>query len=140
MVIDKILDIIQRKVFKGMHLPITMKEIQTSYLTCPYFKDLYLYLIQNKLPNKKSATCKVEALAEKFILLDSLLLKLVTMPDRESALLAIPEICADKIITPYHSSLFAGHQGIIKFTLLFGTNLLYRPLSRLSMDLKVMPK
>ena len=32
----------------------------------------------------------------------------------ETALLAIPETCADKIITLYHSSLFAGHQGVIK--------------------------
>ena len=29
------------------------------------------------------------------------------------ALLAIPEICADKIITLDHLSLFAGHQGVI---------------------------
>ena len=28
--------------------------------------------------------------------------------------LAIPETCADKIITLYHKSLFAGHQGVIK--------------------------
>ena len=30
------------------------------------------------------------------------------------AVLAIPEMCTDKIITLYHSGLFAGHQGIIK--------------------------
>ena len=71
--IDKILDIIKRKVLKGTHLPLTIKEIQDRYLTSPYFKDLYLYLAQNKLPNKKSAICKVENLAERFILLDSLL-------------------------------------------------------------------
>ena len=29
-------------------------------------------------------------------------------------MLAIPEMCADSIIALYHSSLFAGHQGIIK--------------------------
>ena len=28
--------------------------------------------------------------------------------------MAIPEICADKTITLYHSSLFAGHEGMIK--------------------------
>ena len=83
-------------------------------MTSPYFKDLYLYLAQNRLPSKKSAICKVEALAEKFILLDSLLFKLVTTPDKETALLAIPEICADKIITLYYSSLFTGHQEMIK--------------------------
>ena len=35
--IDKILKIIQRKVLKGTHLPVTMKEIQTGYLFSPYF-------------------------------------------------------------------------------------------------------
>ena len=41
--IDKILDIIRRKVLKGTHSPITIKEIQAGYLTSPYFKDLYMY-------------------------------------------------------------------------------------------------
>ena len=44
--IDKILEIIQRKVLKGTHLPIKIKEIQAGYLCSPYFKDLYLYLSQ----------------------------------------------------------------------------------------------
>ena len=99
-------------------------------------------------------------------------------PEKETAVLAVPETCADKIITPYHSSLFAGHQGVIKTHLtisdkFFIPNLIhylrsyikgcricqlvcnekppvrqlqtrinqnYIPLSRLSMDLKVMPK
>ena len=68
-----------------------MKEIQAGYLTSPYFKDLYLYLAQNKLSNRKSVICKVEALAERYILLGSLYFQLVTMPDKESALLAIQE-------------------------------------------------
>ena len=112
--IDKILKIIQRKMLKGTHLPITIKEIQVGYLNSPYFKDLYLYLTQNKLPSSKSAICKVKTLAERYILLDSLLFKLNTNPEKETALLAIPEVCADKVITLYHSSLFAGHQGVIK--------------------------
>ena len=110
--IDKLLDIIKRKVLKGTHLPITIKEIQPGYLTSPYFKDLYLYLAQNKLPSKRSAIHKVETLAERFILLDSLLFKLVTMPERETTLLAVPEVFADKIIMLYHTSLFAGHQDV----------------------------
>ena len=65
---DKILKIIQRKVLKGTHLPITVKEIQAGYLISPYFKDLYLHLAQNKLPSTKSAILKVETLAEKYIL------------------------------------------------------------------------
>ena len=176
--INKILDVIKRKVLKGIHLLLTIKEIQAGYLTCPYFKDLYLYLKQNKLPNKKSAIHKVENLAERFIMLDSLLLKLITTPDKETVLLAVPEICADKIITLYHTSLFAGWQGAVKTYLTINDKfsipalahylrlcikgchtcqivktdkqptrqlqpriyLNYRPFSRLSMDLKVMPR
>ena len=90
--IDKILDIIKRKVLKGTHLPCTIKEIQAGYLSSLYFKDLYLFLSQNRLPSKRSSIKKVRTLAENFILLDSLLFKLVTTPDKETALLAIPEI------------------------------------------------
>ena len=92
-------------------------------------------------------------------------------------MLAIPEVCADKMITLYHSSLFPGHQGVIKKYLEIKDkfvvpnlihylcsyikgchicqllcnekppsrqlqtriNLNFRPLSRLSIDLKVMP-
>ena len=98
----------------------------------------------------------------------------MTIPGRETALLAIPEVCVDKIITSYHSNLFVGHQGVIKTYLTISDrfyilnlmhylrsyikgchicqlkrkdklperqlqpriNLNYRPLSRLSMDLK----
>ena len=63
--IDKFLKVIQRKVLKGTHLPITIKEIQAGYLNSPYFKDLYLYLSQNKLPSSKSIMCKIEALSDK---------------------------------------------------------------------------
>ena len=42
--IDRILEIIQRKVLKGTHLPVEIKEIQTGYIHSPYSKDLYLYL------------------------------------------------------------------------------------------------
>ena len=61
--IDKILDIIKRNVLKGTHLPLMIKEIQAGYLSSPYFKDLYLFLSQNKLPSKRSTIKKVETLA-----------------------------------------------------------------------------
>ena len=112
--IDKILEIIRKKVLKGMHLPLTIKEIQAGYLSSLYFKDIYLYLAHNRLPSKKATMKRVELLAEKYIMLDSLLFKLTTVLGKESAVLAIPEVCADKIITLYHSNLFAGHQGVIK--------------------------
>ena len=176
--IDKILDIIKRKDLKGAHLPLTIKEIQAGHLSSPYFKDLYVFLSQNKLPSKRSSIKKVETLAESFVLLDSLIFRFVMTTDKEAAVSAIPEICIDKIITLYHTSLFAGHQGVVKMYLtmkdkffipnlmhylrsfikgchicqLFRSDTLptrqlqpqiylnYRPLSKLSMDLKAMPR
>ena len=58
---------------------------------------------------------KLEVLSEKYILLDFLLFKIIL--DKEKALLEISETCADKIITIYHATLFAGHQGVIKMYL-----------------------
>ena len=87
--IDKILKVIQRKVLKGMHLPVEIKEIQARYLTNPHFKDIYLYLCQNKLSTSKTAIRKIETLAERYILLDSLLFKIT--PEKETTVLAVPE-------------------------------------------------
>ena len=161
---------------KGTYLPVEIKEIQVGYLHSPYFKDIYQYLLQNKLPHSKLAIKRLEALSEKYVLLDSLLFRIY--PDKEMAVLAIPETCTGKIITLYHKSLFAGNQGGIKTYLtisdkFFIPNLIhylrsyikgchtcqlsrneklptrhlqtrinpnYVPMSRLSMDFKVMLK
>ena len=66
--IDKSLEVIQRKVLKGTHLPVEVKELQAGYLCSPYFKDLYLYLLQNKHPSSKSAIRKLKTLSEKYVL------------------------------------------------------------------------
>ena len=113
--IDNILKVIQRKSFRGTHLPVEIKEIQAGYLQSSYFRDIYIYLAENKLPSSKVAIRKIEALAEKYILLDSLLFKIT--PEKETAVLTVPEMCVDKIIALYYSSLFTGHQGVIKMYL-----------------------
>ena len=69
--IDKMLKIIQQKILKGTHLPVMIKEIEAGYLASSYFKNIYLYLAQNKLPSYKTTIRKVKAPAEKYILLDS---------------------------------------------------------------------
>ena len=88
------------------------KEVQAGYLNNSHFKDFYLYLAQNKLPTSKAAIRKVEILTEWYILLDSLLFKIT--PEKETAVLAVPEVFDDKIIPLHHSSVFAGYQGVIK--------------------------
>ena len=81
--IDKILNVIKRKVLEGTHLPLTIKEIQAGYLTSLYFKDIYRYLAQNILPRKRHGRQKVENLSERYVLLDSLLFKLNPTPGRK---------------------------------------------------------
>ena len=80
------------------------KRNTAKYLNNLYFKEIYLYLANNKLPSYKVGIGKVKALAEKYILLDSLLFKISTTPDKEVAVLAMLETCVDSIITLYHSS------------------------------------
>ena len=63
--IYEILKIIQHKVLKGPHLPVTSKEIQAGYLVSSYFKDIYQSLAHNKLANMKTAIQKVETLEER---------------------------------------------------------------------------
>ena len=72
---------------KGTHLTVEIKEIQAGYLHSSYFKDVYLYLSQNKLPSSKVAIKRIEALAERYILLDSLLFLIA--PEKETAVLAV---------------------------------------------------
>ena len=72
-------------------MPVEIKEIQAGYINSPYFNDIYLYLVQNKLPASKTTIRKVETLAEHYIVLDSLLFRIT--PEKEAAVLAIPETC-----------------------------------------------
>ena len=59
----------------------------------------------------KTAIQKLEMLGERYILLDFLLFKIITTPEKETTFLAIPEVFVDKIITLYHSCIFAVNQG-----------------------------
>ena len=57
------------------------------------------------------------------MLLDSLFFKIVITLEKETALLAIPEICAEKINTLYQSNIFAGFQGVLKTYLMINNKL-----------------
>ena len=52
--IDKILDIIKRKVLKGTHLPLTIKEIQAGYLTSPFFQGFVQILSSKQTATQKT--------------------------------------------------------------------------------------
>ena len=86
---DTFLEVIQRKVLKGMHLPMVVKEIQAGHLCSPYFKDIYLYLSQNKLPSSKSSNQKIRNLGRKicfarFIIVQNIIRKRDSSPSSTS--------------------------------------------------------
>ena len=56
--------VIQRKVLKGTHMQIEMKEIQAGYLHNSCFKDIYIFLSENKLPSSKVMIRKIEAISK----------------------------------------------------------------------------
>ena len=72
----------------------------------------YKIYLGNNTPKLVTPENNYFTLAEKYILLDFLLFK--SAPENETAVLAVPDMCTDKIITLYHSSLFAGHQCVIE--------------------------
>ena len=160
---------------RGTHLPVEIKEIQAGYLQSPYFKDIYQYLLQNKLLHSKLAIRKLEALSKNMFYYIPCCLEF-TQTKRQQFWQYQKR--AEKIITLYHKSLFTGHEGVIRTYLTisdkyFIPNLIhylrsyikgchtcqlsrnkklptrhlqtrinpnYVPMSRVSMDLKVMPK
>ena len=81
--IDKILDIAKSWKVPICHL--LSKKYKLPTFLVPISK-IYTYIwLRLNLPSKKSAICKVENLAERFILLDSLLFKIVTTPEKENS-------------------------------------------------------
>ena len=75
--IDKVLEVIQRKVLKGTHLPMEVKEIQAGYLCTSYFKDLYLYLSEQppffKISNQKIRSTSREICFIRLIIIQNII-------------------------------------------------------------------
>ena len=98
--IDKILEIIRKKVLKGMHLPLTIKEIQAGYLNSSYFKDIYLYLAQNRLPFKKAAIKRVHI--RLLSLFEYILVESGTAENKVEVLFSHDKLLLTSILRPLH--------------------------------------
>ena len=102
-----------------------------------------MYLAQNKLPFHKATTRRTETFAERYLLLYPLLFRLNTSTGKESAVLAIPESCVDKIITLYHfwrTLQLCRNEKPQPRQLHHRINLNCKPINRFSMGWKVMPQ
>ena len=121
--LDKVVKQVQQKLLRKIHFPTTLKDMQAAYLNSPYFKDIYVYLNQNKVPTQARRIARVNAVAYNYFILDHLLFKVE--PDDTGEMvgkLCIPSSKVDTLLQLYHSSVMGGHQGVIKTLLTLRKN------------------
>ena len=114
--IDRIMRRIDRKVLKDTHLHITIRDLIAAYLESPHFRDIYIYLAQNRTPKNRRQAKRVIYSANDYILLDGLLHKIIPerYEDDPSTVLCIPSSKVDILLDSYHASLMGAHSGVTK--------------------------
>ena len=81
----------------------------------PTFKDIYLYLLQNRVPLGKGVVKRLDQNARNYLVLDGLLFKI--LDDGEvnlDTVLCIPTSKVHILLNACHSSILGGHTGITK--------------------------
>ena len=58
--IDRIMEQIKRKYLTKLQLPCSLRDMQAAYLNSPHFRDIYLAVGMNKLPNTTRSAKKLE--------------------------------------------------------------------------------
>ena len=114
--IDQVMHHINRKVLHNIHLPLTLRDLQAAYLQSPQFRGICVYLAQNRMPKSCKDAKRVAITSQDYMLLDSLLFKIVPdkIRDELTCVLFIPTSKVDILLDAYHSSLIGGHAGITK--------------------------
>ena len=59
--IDRIMNQIKRKYLTKLQLPCSVRDMQAAYLSSPHFRDIYLSVGMNKLPNTTRSARKLES-------------------------------------------------------------------------------
>ena len=108
--IDRLMAKINQKVLRDTNLCVDLRDLKAAYLTSPHFRDIYLYLLQNRLPLGKGAARRLNQNARNYLILDGLLFKI--LDDGEGNLdtvLCIPTSKVHILLNAYHSSILGGH-------------------------------
>ena len=111
--IDRLIAKIHEKVLRDTNLCVDLRDLKAAYLTSPHFRDIYMYLLQNRMI--KGAAKRLDQNARNYLILDGLLFKI--LDDGEGNLdtvLYIPTSKVHILLNAYHSSLLGGHTGITK--------------------------
>ena len=113
--IDRLIAKINKKVLRDTNLCVYLRDLKAAYLTSQHFRDIYLYLLQNRLLLGKGAAKRLDQNARNYLILDGLLFKI--LDDGEGNLdmvLCIPTSKVHILLNAYHSSILGGHTGITK--------------------------
>ena len=54
--IDRLITKINKKVQRDTSLCVDMRDLKAAYLTSPHFRDIYLFLLQNRVPLEKKCS------------------------------------------------------------------------------------
>ena len=113
--IDSLIAKINNKVLRDTNLCVDLRDLKAAYLTSPHFRDIYLYLSQNRRPLGKGAAKRLDQHARNYLILDGLLFKILENGEGNlDTVLCIPTSKVHILLNAYHSSILGGHTGITK--------------------------
>ena len=113
--IDRLIAQINKKVLRDTNLCVDLRDLKAAYLTSPHFRDIYLYLLQNRMPLGKGAAKRLDQNARNYLILDGLLFKILENGEGTlDTVLCIPTSKVHILLNAYHSSILGGHTGITK--------------------------
>ena len=113
--IDRLIAKINKKVLRDTNLCVDLRDLKAAYLTSPHFRDIYLYLVQNRMPLGKGAAKRLDQNARNYLILDGLLFKILDNGEGNlDTVLCIPTSKVHILLNVYNSSILGGHTGITK--------------------------
>ena len=71
--IDRLIAKINKKVLRDTNSCVDLRDLKVAYLTSSHFRDIYLYLLQNRVPLGKGEAKQLDQNARNYIILDGLL-------------------------------------------------------------------
>ena len=75
--IDRLIAKINKKVLRDTNLCVDLRDLKAAYLISPHFRDIHLYLLQNRMPLGKGAARRLDQNARNYLILDGLLFRIL---------------------------------------------------------------
>ena len=115
--LDKFVKYLKQRVIYECNVPLTVKELKAEYHVDPYFKDIVKYLEKDYCRYVVKAQTVFKMQCEAYVLVNGVLFKIrYDKADKgePSLVLSIPEKYIPTVLYQYHTSLLAGHLGVVK--------------------------